>query len=128
MDARTLGVPYGLGATVDILHRRPRKAGDSGLPGPLGDLGNRPDIAPGGDRETGLDDIDAHFVQELRDLEFFLESHGRARALLAVAQGGIEDEHAILVAALAGLVGHGTGPSPGSRPFMTGIQVFAPFP
>ncbi len=36
-------------------------------------------------------------VEELGDLELLLVGHGGAGALLAVAQGGIEDEDAVLL-------------------------------
>jgi hypothetical protein len=42
-------------------------------------------IAFRGDGETGLDHVDAHVVEHLGDLELFLERHGGAGALLAVA-------------------------------------------
>src|SRR5262249_14269824 len=45
----------------------------------------------------GLDDVDAHLVEELGNLKLLLMGHGGARALLAVAQGGIEDEDAVLL-------------------------------
>ena len=51
-----------------------------------GDLRHRLEIALGGDREAGLDDVDAHLVEQFGDLELLLEGHGGAGALLAVAQ------------------------------------------
>ena len=53
--------------------------------------------------KAGLDDVDAHVVEHLGDLDLFLERHGGAGALLAVAQGGVEYDDAVLV----GLVGGG---------------------
>jgi len=47
--------------------------------------------------KTRLDDVDAHLVEERRHLELLLMGHGGARALLAVAQGGVEDHDAVLV-------------------------------
>ena len=55
--------------------------------------------------KTGLDDVDAHVVEHLGDLDLFLERHGGAGALLAVAQGGVEYDDAVLF----GLVGGGHG-------------------
>src|SRR3546814_9891217 len=52
------------------------------------------EVAFGGDREAGLDDVDAHLLEDLGDLQLFLEVHGAARRLLAVAQRGVEDQHA----------------------------------
>jgi hypothetical protein len=52
--------------------------------------------------KAGLDDIDAHVVEHLGDLEFFLEGHGGAGALFAVAQGGVEYNDAVLVGLVHG--------------------------
>ena len=49
--------------------------------------------------KAGLDDVDAHRVEQVGDLELFLEGHGRAGALLAVAQRGVEDQDLVLVGA-----------------------------
>ncbi len=72
------------------------------------------EIAVRGDREAGLDDVDAHRVEKLGDLELLLERHGGAWALLAVAQGGVEDQDAV------GWGGHGgvdpSGAAPARRP------------
>src|SRR5262249_46424765 len=61
------------------------------------DFLHRGEVALRGDRKAGLDNVDAHLVEELGDLELLLMGHGGARALLAVAQGGIEDEDAVLL-------------------------------
>ena len=42
--------------------------------------------------KTGLDDIDVEAGQLTGDLHFLAEVHGRAGALFAVAQGGVEDD------------------------------------
>ena len=55
------------------------------------------EIAVGGDREAGLDDVDAHVVEQLGDFELLLVGHGGAGRLLAVAQGGVENDDAVLV-------------------------------
>ena len=47
--------------------------------------------------EAGLDDVDAHLVEQLGHFELLLEGHGGAGALLAVAQGGVEDDDAVLL-------------------------------
>ena len=44
-------------------------------------------------------------VEELRDLELFLMGHGGAGRLFAVAQGGVEDDDAVLLGLW--LRGHG---------------------
>ena len=50
-----------------------------------------------GDRETGLDDVDAHLVQQFGDFQLLLEGHRGAGALFAVAQGGVENNDAVAV-------------------------------
>ena len=85
-----------LAGPVDVLLPGARQAGDGGALDPPGDRRDRLEIAVRGDREAGLDDVDAHRVEEIGDLELLLEGHGRAGALLAVAQRGVEDQHAVL--------------------------------
>ena len=55
-----------------------------------------------GDRKAGLDDVDAHVVEEVGDLQLLLEGHGGAGALLAVAQGGVENEDRSVFVVLCG--------------------------
>ena len=44
------------------------------------------EVAVGGDREPGLDHVDLHLGQQLRDPDLLVERHRRAGRLLAVAQ------------------------------------------
>src|SRR5262249_11367725 len=74
-----------------------RQAAHHGVLGALGDLLHGGEVALRGDREAGLDDVDPHGVEQLGDLELLLMGHGGARALLAVAQCGVEDDDAVLV-------------------------------
>ena len=57
---------------------------------PLGDLVDCLEVALRGDGEAGLDDVDAHLLQDLGDLDFFRDGHGGARRLLAIAKRGVE--------------------------------------
>ena len=75
-----------------------RQSADDRMPGELGDLRHRLEIAFGGDREARLDDVDAHVVEKLGDLQLFLERHRRAGALLAVAQRRVENDDLVFVA------------------------------
>ena len=59
------------------------------------------EIAVADARETGFDYVHAKPRELPRDLQFFTEIHRGAGALLAVAQGGVEYDDAVLV----GLVG-----------------------
>ncbi len=90
---------------VDVLESGAGESADDGVLGALGDLVDRGEVTIRGDRKAGLDDIDAHFVEQRRDFEFFLVRHGRAGALFAIAQGGVEDNDAVLLG--LGWSGHG---------------------
>ena len=48
--------------------------------GALGDLVHGGEVAFRGDREAGLDDVDAHLVEQLGDFELLLMGHGGAGA------------------------------------------------
>ena len=50
------------------------------------------EVARRGDREAGLDDVDAQARELVRDLELLGRVQRDARRLLAVAQGGVEDD------------------------------------
>ena len=63
----------------------------------FGDLLHGFEIAVRGNRETRFDDVDAHLVEQFGNFEFFLERHGGARRLLAVAQCGVENSYGFAV-------------------------------
>ena len=48
------------------------------------------------DGETGLDDIDVQSFELARYPQFFVLGHGRAGALLAIAQRGVENDQPVL--------------------------------
>ena len=73
---------------------RAGKPADHRILGAPRDLLDALEIALARDGKAGLDDIDAHLVEQLGDLELLLEGHGGAGALLAVAQGGVENDDA----------------------------------
>ncbi|MHC2538097.1 hypothetical protein ACVJMY_007666 [Bradyrhizobium diazoefficiens] len=102
VDAAALCEFHSLRAAVDVGGMGAGQAGDDGVLGAAGDLADRLEVALGGDREAGLDDVDAHIIQELGDLELLLEGHGGAGALLAVAQRGVENDDAVLVGLVHG--------------------------
>ena len=77
---------------------------------------DRLEIAVGGDREAGLDDVDAHLVEEFGDLHLLGERHRRAGRLLAVAQGGVENDDAVLLGARRACGCHRISPSRTLRP------------
>ena len=97
VDARIFRVFHGLPTAVDILKIGPRQPADDGVFRVFRDLADGCEIPFRGDREPGLDDIDAHFVEQGRDLQLLGMAHGGAGALFAVAQGGVENHHSVLV-------------------------------
>src|SRR4029078_3318678 len=109
VDARALRRPDRLGAAVDVLEGGAAEPADHRVLGAGRDLVDGGEIAFRGDREAGLDDVDAHVVEQFGDLELLVVGHGGAGALLAVAQGGVEDDDAVLVGLRGG--SHGNGPS-----------------
>ena len=90
-----------LPAAVDILEIGPREAADHRLFRALGDLAHGAEIALRGDREPGFDDVHAHVVEHLGDLELLLVGHRRTGRLFAVAERRVENQDAVLV------TGHG---------------------
>ena len=72
-------------AAIDVLDACAREPADHGVLGALGDLVHGGEIAVRGDREAGLDDVDAHVVEQLGDFEFLFMGHSRAGTLFAVA-------------------------------------------
>ena len=97
VDARPPGVLHRLAGPVDVLLAGARQPAHHRALDALGDLGDGLEVALRGDREAGLDDVDAHLVEEVGDLQLLLEGHGGAGALLAVAQRRVEDEDAVVV-------------------------------
>jgi hypothetical protein len=102
VNARATGVLHGLPAAVDVLVVGAGQTADGGGLGAAGNLGHRAEITVAGDGKSGLDHIDAHFIQEACNLDLFGMGHRGARRLFAITQGGVEYQHA----GLSGLVSH----------------------
>ena len=98
-----------LAAAVDILLGGAGEAAHHRVARALGDLVDGVEVAFRCNREARLDDVDAHRVEHLGDLELLLVRHGGAGRLLAVPQGGVEYDDAVLVG--LGLRGHENFPS-----------------
>src|SRR6478672_13234422 len=82
---------------VDVLVAGAREAANHGVLGALGDLIDGGEIALRCNREAGLDDVDTHGVEHLGDFELLLMRHRGTGRLFAVAQGGVEDDDAVLL-------------------------------
>ena len=96
VDARSLGVAYGLRrrASMSAAWARARPA----MTGPCDLAGDRLhglEVAGRGDREAGLDDVDAQARELVGDLELLGRVQRDARRLLAVAQRRVEDQYSV---------------------------------
>ena len=59
-----------------------------------GDVADGLEVVLGGDREAGLDDVDAELVERSGEAELLLVAEREAGGLLAVAEGRVEDDDA----------------------------------
>ncbi len=82
-----------LPGAVDVGGVRPGEPRDLAAPDLPGDLPHGGEIPVRGDRETGLDDIHAHFFELAGDPQFFVRVHARPRRLLAVPERRVENKN-----------------------------------
>ena len=104
VDARLLGGAQRLDGRLDIDLHGAGEAADGDALRALGDLPHRVEVAGGGDREARLDDVHAEADERVRDFQFLVDGHARARRLLAIAQRRVED-----IDALSGVDSPGVG-------------------
>ena len=78
MDARAPGVAYGFPTAVDVPVVRARQPADHCRLRAFCNIRHRREVALRGDREPGLDDVDAPVIEQLGDLELFVVGHRRA--------------------------------------------------
>ena len=95
MDAAAVGGLDGAGGGLDVFAAGAGEGGDAGAADFAGDGADGFEVAGGSDGEAGLEEVDAEGGELVGHAEFFGVVHGAAGALLAVAQGGIEEEDAI---------------------------------
>ena len=95
MDARLGRILDRRRRSLDVVDVAPGQAADDRPLDLSRDRLHRLEVARRGDRETGLDDIDAQLGQGMGHLELFGEVHAGAGRLLAVTQRGIEDDQLI---------------------------------
>ena len=107
---------------VNVLETGAAQAADAGALDDLADLGDGTKIALRRNRESCLDHVHAHFVEQHRDLQLLVVRHGSAGRLLAIAQGGVEN----LDRGRFDIGGHDKCPS--VRRFATSVPSFASSP
>ena len=98
MDARALGVLDGVPGGVHVLRVRAREAADDRAVHLAGDRLDGLEVPRRGDREAGLDHVHPEPRELVRDLELLLLVERDPGRLLPVAQGGVEDLYAVLLA------------------------------
>ena len=92
MDAALGGGLDGAGGGFDVLALAAGEGGDAGAFYFAGDGLDGVEVAVGGDGEASFDDVDAEGGELVGEAEFFGVVHGAAGGLLAVAEGGVEDD------------------------------------
>ncbi len=95
VDAGAVGKLQGAGGHLDVFSLGAGQRGDARLADGLGDGGDGREVALGGHGKAGLDDVHAQILQGVSHGELFLRGHAAARRLLAVAQGGVEEDYVI---------------------------------
>jgi hypothetical protein len=106
VDARCGGAFQGVDAALDVAVVCAAQPADLRIANRSRDRLHRLEVAVGGGREAGLDHVHPHALQGARDAQLLVLGHGGARALLAVAHGGVEDDEFLLA--------HGVIPWPAS--------------
>ena len=85
MDARFFGGLDRASGGFDVLAFAAGEGSDARISDLASDLANGVGVALAGNRETGLDDIDAQVRKLVGHAQLFVVMHGAARRLLAVA-------------------------------------------
>jgi len=98
VDAPGVGAGQRFGSAFDVGIDGARQAAHGAVLDVVGDQLHRGEIAGAGDGEARLDHVYLQPLQRPGDAQLFLTGHGRAGTLLAVAQGGVEDDDAIVAA------------------------------
>jgi hypothetical protein len=94
VDAGVGGVPDCLPSLVDVSVDGSGQGGDGRALYLPGDSLDGAEVARGGDRESGLDDVDAEPGQLRGDGHLLVGVEGDPGCLFAVSQGAVEDPHA----------------------------------
>ncbi len=91
VDSRLSRMFHRLPGPRDVLWRAAGQAADDAARQLRRDRANGFEISLRADRKARLDDIDTHRFEMTGDLQFFRQRESRARGLLAVSQGRIEN-------------------------------------
>ncbi len=92
VDARLRGAPQRSARGVHVTRHGPGQAADRGVAHLAGHGFHRPGLGRRGGREAGLDHVHLHRGEPGGDLELVAHVEADAGGLLAVTQGGVEDE------------------------------------
>ena len=92
-------------ATINVAELGAGQTADDRVLRQLRDFADGGEIPFGGDRETGLDNVDAHLVQQARDLDLFGVGHGGTGGLFAIAQCRVENQDAVLLCGICHRLG-----------------------
>ena len=95
VDAGAVGKLQRAGSHLNVFGLGPGQRSDARLADGLGDGGDGRKVALGGHGEAGLDDVHAQIFKGVSHGELFLRGHAAAGRLLAVAQGGVEEDYVI---------------------------------
>ena len=95
VDTRVARPVQRLPCAVDVVLVAAGERGDLHVGDGVGDGMNGFKVAHAGGRETGFDDVHAKAFQLTRHTELFLEVHGSAGGLLAIAERRVENNDAI---------------------------------
>jgi len=109
VDAGGVRLLEGLSCAIDVLLEGARQPAHRRILHGAGHRLHGLEVAGAGDREARLDDVHAHPLERLGDADLLVPGHRRAGALLAVAQGGVENDQFVALA-------HVGSPPPGPSP------------
>ena len=97
VDTSGVGIDQGFGSSIDIRIHCPGQTAHGAVLDGLGNTLYRFEVAGASNREAGFNHVHPQFFQCLGDPQLLFPGHGCTRALLAIAQGGIENDDAILI-------------------------------
>ena len=95
VDAALLGRFNRLTGPLNIPCLGARQRADHGVLDALGNRMNRIKIPLRGHGKAGLDHVDTHGIQLIGHQELFIQVHRHARRLLAIAEGGVENDDVV---------------------------------